>query len=548
MQALLRQIPIRFRLWLILSLALFSMALVSFFAVQQERAAILAEKDLKLNQLLELAYTTLEYNNQRASSGKISELQARDEAFELISTFRYTTATDRDYFWILDSQGTVLMHPEQPELIGRNLTGVKDPSGFAFVADILHQSRSNQGGSTRYVWDKPGFANPVGKLARYQTYPQWNLILVNGIYLDTVNSLIWYHSMKLLSIFLIAAAIMATLILLVASSIKRPLHDMLLRMRDIADGEGDLTHRLPLDGKDELMHINRAFNRFITKIQELVCAARESSLSVSAAAEELSAATQQSAQTVRQQGQETAQVATAMNEMTATVQEVATNASEAASAARNASQQTNLGQQRLKETLSTLNNLDGSIENTANTLERLKEGTENIGTIMEVISSVAEQTNLLALNAAIEAARAGEHGRGFAVVADEVRNLAARTQESTVQIHNMIDHLITEAEESYRAMAASRSQAAETVRHAKETSASLDQVAEAIHHIADMNLQIASAAEQQAAVADEINRNVVNINDLSTQTAEGATHTTQASEDLASLAETLNQQVSQFRA
>lgn len=547
MQALLRQLPIHLRLLLILALALTSLALVSFLAVQQERAAILAEKDLQLSQLLELSHSTLNTLYQQAEAGEMSHDEARQQAFVLIRNFRFTTGTDKDYFWILDNQGKMVMHPLQPQLVGQDARIIKDPEGFAFFQEIIRMSSSQSSGQISYVWDKPGFSHPVRKLARFQTFPKWQLILANGIYLDTVNSLIWHHSMKLLSIFLIAAAIMATLILLVASTIKRPLHDMLLRMRDIADGDGDLTHRLPLDGKDEIMHINRAFNRFITKIQELVCAARESSLAVSTAAEELSAVTQQSAQTVRQQSQETEQVATAMNEMTSTVQEVATNASEAASAARSASEQTRLGQQRLKETLKTLSDLDGSIENTAVTLERLKEGTENIGTIMEVISSVAEQTNLLALNAAIEAARAGEHGRGFAVVADEVRNLAARTQESTVQIRSMIDRLVTEAEDSYRAMANSRSQAATTVHHAKETSTSLDQVAEAIHRIADMNLQIASAAEQQAAVADEINRNVVNINDLSAQTADGASHTTQASEDLASLAETLNRQVSQFR-
>ncbi|SFX07375.1 methyl-accepting chemotaxis protein [Marinospirillum alkaliphilum] len=547
MLSLLRQLAIQSRLWLILGLTLLSLVLVGLLAVQQERRAILAEKDLKLQQLLELAHTTLEHHYQRARRGEISEQQARTEAFELIRAFRYTTDTDRDYFWILDGQGTMLMHPEQPELVGRNLAGLKDPNGFAFIADMLAQSRSSQGGNTSYVWNKPGFTNPVGKLARYQTFPQWNLILVNGIYLDTVNALLWRHSLALLTIVLIGAGITAVLILLVASSIKRPLHDMLVRMREIADGDGDLTHRLPLEGRDEIMHINRAFNRFIGKIQELVKEAHQSSLSVSAAAEELSAVTQQSAQTVRQQSQETDQVATAMNEMTATVQEVAGNATQAAGAARTASEQTQRGQGRLKETLQTLSDLDASIENTAVTLERLKEGTENIGAIMEVISNVAEQTNLLALNAAIEAARAGEHGRGFAVVADEVRNLAARTQQSTVEIRDTIDRLVKEAEASFVAMAASRKQAAATVSHARETSAALDEVASAIHHIADMNTQIASAAEQQAAVADEINRNVVNINELSDQTAEGAAHTTQASEELAALAEKLNHQVSQFR-
>src|SRR5690554_3617614 len=236
-----------------------------------------------------------------------------------------------------------------------------------------------------------------------------------------------------------------------------------------------------------------------------------------------------------------------MNEMTATVQEVATNATQAAGAAREATEQAQKGQTRLNATLRTLADLDESIEETAITLDRLKEGTENIGIVMDVISSVAEQTNLLALNAAIEAARAGEHGRGFAVVADEVRGLAARTQESTTEIHATVERLIKEAEESHLAMSESRKKAGETVNNAKETSLALDQVGEAIQIIADMNTQIASAAEQQAVVADEINRNVVNINELSSQNREGSEHTTRASQDLALLAETLNYQVSQFK-
>ena len=273
----------------------------------------------------------------------------------------------------------------------------------------------------------------------------------------------------------------------------------------------------------------------------------QSSLSVSAAAEELSAVTQQSSQTIYQQSLETDQVATAMNEMTATVQEVAINASQAANAARNAMSEAGKGEERLKATLNTLADLDDSLQQTAITLDHLKEGTENISIIMDVISSVAEQTNLLALNAAIEAARAGEHGRGFAVVADEVRGLAARTQQSTTEIHATIERLIKEADASYNSMSESSKKAAETISHARETASSLDLVGEAIQLITDMNIQIASAAEQQAAVADEINRNIVNINDLSQQNKEGSEHTTQASNDLAKLAEMLSAQVNEFK-
>ncbi|HKM15756.1 MAG TPA: methyl-accepting chemotaxis protein [Marinospirillum sp.] len=546
MQLLLRQLTINLRLWLILTLALLAIGLVSFLAMQQERGAILSQKKLQLKQLLELSHNTLEHFHQQEKNGQLTPNEAQSKAFAIIKEFRFTNGQDRDYFSIFDKQGLAVMHPNA-SIENTNMLSTKDVEGFAFIQDILNKAASASQGYASYSWDKPGFSNPVAKLASYQTFEPWGLVIINGVYLDTMNALLWQHAIKLFVSFVVAGLVMAGLILVVISSIKRPLQNMLLRMRDIADGDGDLTHRLPLDGSDELTEINRAFNRFIGKIQELVQQTHQSSLSVSAAAEELSAVTQQSSQTVHQQSQETDQVATAMNEMTATVQEVATNATQAAGAAREATDQALKGQSRLNATLETLADLDESIENTAITLERLKEGTENIGIIMDVISSVAEQTNLLALNAAIEAARAGEHGRGFAVVADEVRSLAARTQESTTEIHGTIERLVKEADESYKAMAESRKKAAETVNHAKETSEALDQVGEAIHLIADMNIQIASAAEQQAAVADEINRNVVNINELSSQTKEGSEHTTQASNELAQLAEMLNGQVSQFR-
>lgn len=547
MQLLLRQLTINLRLWLILALALLALGLVSFLAMQQERAAISDQKNLQLSQLLELGNHTLNHYYQRAQQGELSHTEAKQRAFNLIKSFRFTTGNDQDYFFILDQQGTVLMHPVNPALVNNSMRDVKDPNGFAFIQDILVKSNQSNQGRTLYTWDKPGFSEPVDKLARYQNFQPWNMVLVNGVYLDNMNALLWQHAMKLFVSFVVAALILGGLIMLVIGSIKRPLNDMLKEMLNIAEGDGDLTHRLPLAGQDELTQINGAFNGFISKIQNLVQQVHQSSLSVSAAAEELSAVTQQSSQTVHQQSQETDQVATAMNEMTATVQEVATNATQAAGAARSAMDQAKNGEERLNATLKTLADLDESIQQTAITLDHLKEGTENIGIIMDVISSVAEQTNLLALNAAIEAARAGEHGRGFAVVADEVRGLAARTQESTTEIHTTIENLVREADESYRAMSESRKKAAETVSHAQETSDALSLVGEAIQIINDMNTQIASAAEQQAAVSDEITRNVVNINDLSSQTREGSEHTTQASHDLARLAETLNHQVGQFK-
>lgn len=547
MENLLRKLTINLRLWLILALALCSIALVSFLAIKQEQSALMYQKNLQLTQLLELTETTINHFYKRAEKGSLTHDDAKERAFNVVREYTYTTLQDQDYFFIIDKQGKNLMHARDPAMENTSMRNNTDRNGFAYIQAILNQSNQAKHGSITYEWRRTGASDEVTKLAHFQNFEPWGMIVVTGIFLDNVKDLMWQHTAQLLISLLFASIVLAVLVFFIITSIKRPLNMMLLRMRDVADGDGDLTQRLPIEGNDELTSINRAFNIFIEKIQNLVKQANQSSLAVSAAAEELSAVTQQSSQTIQQQGQETDQVATAMNEMTATVQEVATNASEAADAARQAIERKNEGDAQLKVMLRTITELESSIEETANTLEHLKEGTANINVVMEVISSVAEQTNLLALNAAIEAARAGEHGRGFAVVADEVRGLAARTQESTTEIQATIERLTSEADQSYNAMAISRKKVQETVGNAKKTTDALEHLTAAIELISDMNTQIASAAEQQAAVADEINRNIVNINDLSSQTQDGAQQTTQASHDLARLAETLNQQVSEFK-
>ncbi len=333
----------------------------------------------------------------------------------------------------------------------------------------------------------------------------------------------------------------------VARIIGGPLSQAVEAMNEIAEGGGDLTRRLDATGDNEISRLSRAFNSFAEKVRAMVSQVNGSTTQLASAAEEMSVIMTETNRDTQQQQSETSQVVAAMNEMTATVQEVARNATEAASAASNADTASAEGKRVVISTMSAIENLSSEINTAASVIGQLDKDSENIGTVLDVIKSIAEQTNLLALNAAIEAARAGEHGRGFAVVADEVRTLASRTQQSTQEIQEMIEKLQIGARSAVKVMDDSRGKAEDSVKQAATAVSSLETITDSVSLINDMNTQIATAAEQQSVVAEEINKNILNISDIVDRTADGASQTSLASEELASLAVQLQQLVNQFK-
>lgn len=318
-------------------------------------------------------------------------------------------------------------------------------------------------------------------------------------------------------------------------------------MNDIAEGEGDLTKRLDEKGKDEVALMGKAFNRFAEKVRQMVLQVSGSTSQLAAAAEEMSVITNETNQGVQKQQAETEMVATAMNEMTATVQEVARHATEASSAAQNADSEAKHGKDVVQSTVVSINALAKEIEMATQVINKLENDSENIGAVLDVIRGIAEQTNLLALNAAIEAARAGEQGRGFAVVADEVRTLASRTQQSTQEIQKMIESLQQGSRDAVKVMVSSQDKSQQSVEQAVNANKTLDAITDAVTTISNMNLQIANAAKEQSNVAEEINQNVVNISYVVEQTADGAQQTQTASYELANLANQLQSLVGQFK-
>ncbi|MCF5891464.1 methyl-accepting chemotaxis protein [Aeromonas veronii] len=358
-----------------------------------------------------------------------------------------------------------------------------------------------------------------------------------------------YERAKLLSTTVGALTLLFVVIVawLLIRQIRNPVMTLLEQTRQVA--AGNLTSQLDMKqfSHDELGKLAQGFNEMQSNLRMLVNEVSGSVVQLGAAAEEISAVAQQSANNMGAQQHELNQLATAMNEMQATVQEVARNTNDAASAATSASDTAAQGNETVNDSIGRIEKVATAIEETALVIRQLGDDSRNIGMVLEVIQGIAEQTNLLALNAAIEAARAGEQGRGFAVVADEVRTLAKRTQDSTSQINHIISELQQRANEAGVTMQQSQDMMSETVHTAREAGASIAEISSSVNSISHMNIQIATATEEQGAVSEELNRNVVNISNASEEVATGAKQMAQACNDLNLLATQLQEVVRKFR-
>lgn len=332
-----------------------------------------------------------------------------------------------------------------------------------------------------------------------------------------------------------------------AKHLLNPLHALLNRLTNIASGDADLTQQVNIHGHDEFAEVGIAFNKFVGKLRHMVKQLAATSESLASEAQQSLNSTEQSQQSLNHQHAQVEQVATAMNEMTTTVHEVAKNTQQAADIANSAMSKTNEGSNVVSMTIASINKLANDVESAAQVIAALKEESTRISSILDAIRGIAEQTNLLALNAAIEAARAGEAGRGFAVVADEVRSLAIRVSDATDEIHRMITTLQHRSDEAVAVMDQGREQATKSVQDARQTGTALESIHQAIYQINDMNMQVATASEEQSSVAEEINKSVVTISDLAYATAEQANEVAGTSRKLNELAANTQGIVSQFR-
>lgn len=346
---------------------------------------------------------------------------------------------------------------------------------------------------------------------------------------------------------LLAAIVGLLFIWMMARSVTKPILRVAYMLRDIASGDGNLTLRLAYEKQDELGELVAWFNSLLDKLQPTIAEVKRSVQAARATADESAAIARQTSNGMEEQSRQVHLVVTASQEMNATAQDVARSAAQAAKAACDADQATREGLSVIGRTTSSIDHLAADMSEAMSQVESLATHSEKIGMVLEVIRSIAEQTNLLALNAAIEAARAGEAGRGFAVVADEVRNLARRTQESVEETRIVIEHLQSGTESVVTAMSKSQRLASGSVDQVSQAVTALSQIGDAVTVITSMNLQIASAAEEQNAVAEEINCNISIIRDVTESMSDRASESARISDSIYKLANQQQVLMNQFR-
>ncbi|MGF6594490.1 methyl-accepting chemotaxis protein [Pseudomonas sp. 2835] len=540
----LRSMSISQRLWLILVVAVVMLVTLGLLMLRQIHGDLYQAKAEKTRHVVETAAGVLAYYQGLEAAGTLSRDAAQQQALSTVRGLRYD---QNDYFWINDLGPKMIMHPTNPKLDGQDLSAIRDPDGFALFNEMAALAKASGAGSIDYRWPKPGASEPVKKTSYVQLFKPWGWVIGSGVYIDDMQEEFLRQVRDASILGLGIALVMTLLVVLIARSIARPLQEAVDAMATIASGESDLTRRLDTHGNDEVTQLGIHFNSFTGKLQGVISQLQGAVHALAQSASDVGNNAGQAQQRSEQQSQQMEQVATAINEVTYAVQDVAKNAEQASSEMHDAQLRAEQGQHSIHGSLQRIDQLSATIDEAVQVIRALAGQSTRIGSVLEVIRSIAEQTNLLALNAAIEAARAGEQGRGFAVVADEVRLLAQRTQQSTAEIQSMIEHLQGQSEAAVKAIDASSEASRQTVEQASEAGVSLDAISQALHNLTALNASIASATLQQSHVVEEINRNVTETADLSRQTATAAQQSSSAGVALNRLSEQLDRTLSQFR-
>ncbi|NRF25399.1 methyl-accepting chemotaxis protein [Vibrio coralliilyticus] len=536
----LSDLTVKYKLATIVALAIIFIAMACTYNLIQQRTSSLNEREDKLSAQVEATVSLVQhYYDQRQTLG---EEAAKQQALDAIKALRYD---ESNYFWILDQKMQVVMHPIKPALNGQNAENFKDGAGkFHWREMVTISQTSAQKGFLDYQWKSPQ-GELKDKISYVQLFPEWGWIIGSGLLVADIQEAFYALALKEAFVASILSAILLAMGYTISNNIITPLHRLIDNTHKIADG--DLRVRMNMSRKDELGEMSQQIDKMLSKLQDTLRTAHQSAEQSSAMACNIAQASEEAATSVNSQHAQLELLSTAMTEMSATISDVATNAENTAVSTNKVVEHAHRNDQTMQTTSNTIAEVSRNISTAHDLVTDLQTGVNEISNVVGVIRDVSEQTNLLALNAAIEAARAGEQGRGFAVVADEVRNLASRTQNSTNEVQVTIEKLIEQAGRTFTAMQSSNEKVDESVSASNKTREQLDVIVSEMQNANDMVAQIAAASEQQSTVATEMNENVSGIHLAANEVLQASHSLAEDSQLMANTAEHLTDQLKYFK-
>ncbi|MDP5055765.1 MAG: methyl-accepting chemotaxis protein [Marinomonas hwangdonensis] len=536
----LSSIKVSYKLWGLIG-ALVAL-LIAFSAITYSELyhELVNARKLHVKEQVDNAHSLVKYYGDQ--SAIIGEEQAKQSALAALAALRFG---DDGYFWVNDMNAVLLMHPFKPEIAGKDMTNVTDANGVPHWQAMVSVVKKSGEGFVEYAYKGPQVERPEDKVSYVKGYQPWGWVIGSGVLYSDVLTIFWASAQQTAGIELLLVLIAIISSILIVRNITRPLNTVTEHLQRLS--EGDMTVQLNMQREDEIGLLAQAANRVSSSLNDTLGDVDHAITELQAVCIQMQSNSLHTKKGMDQQFQEVELLATAMNEMSYSIKDVAQHAKDTANATQTVQVITRQSSQDLNATNEDIQSLTKNIEGANDVIIQLLQQTGNIDSVLGVIGDISEQTNLLALNAAIEAARAGELGRGFAVVADEVRSLASRTQGSTVEIRTIIEKLQQQSKVASTSMATSTEQAERGADRMHVAAENLNNMLTQVDDVSDRSHQIASAAEQQGSVAEEINNNIIGIRQVSEKVLEDAQQVSDGSAMIAQMTNDLSQKIKQFR-